>query len=631
MAWFCPAKYEKKLPDVNAAMMNLKGDLEDHVAKVTLAQFLRCNLGLATELLCGIQLAPYQLITLKAFFNRNFSLCVWGRGCSKSFIASIFCILQCIFEPNTHIIIAGPTFRTARNIFNKIDELVKGKGAELLAQAFNADLCARRNDIFEWQVNGGTIKAIPLNGEKIRGFRANILILDEFLLLSEDIINNVLKPFLTVPLNLGERLRIKQIEDDLIAQNAMTEKERFVFENNSKMICLSSASFTFEYLYTVYKLWREKIYMSQEDEEKFLSEDEKLARSTYFISQLSYEAIPKEMLDPTIIQEAKSGGSSAASFQREYGAQFTDGSDSYFSAKKMKELTIKDMHKPTMRIVGEKGKKYILSIDPSWSAAQTSDNFAMAVLEINEQAKTAGLVHCYAVAGGELRNHIQYAYYLLNYFNIVYIIVDNADGNFIQSCNESALFKQNRLNLDLIDFDSALEGVEYDMELKRVRNLYNLQAKKICVKQPFNSETIQKGAENLQKFINNNKLWFASKLTAHDQALEEAKEVDLPKSLLCSDPNNPPPDFLVDFISQQDILVEQTKSEAALIELSVSAIGHQTFDLPQFLKRIKGPKRKRKDSYTALMLGVWGAKTYFDIMDSPIDNTDYGIMPQFIA
>ena len=38
------------------------------------------------------------------------------------------------------------------------------------------------------------------------------------------------------------------------------------------------------------------------------------------------------MIDKTIIDEAQEGGSSHFSFQREYCAQFTDGSDSYFSA-----------------------------------------------------------------------------------------------------------------------------------------------------------------------------------------------------------------------------------------------------------------------------------------------------------
>ena len=179
--WYGPPKYERDLTSINEEVLKMEGSLSDKDAKMSLAKFLRSNLGLTTELLSGIKLAPFQEITLKGLMNRNFSMCVWGRGCGKTFIASVFCFLQCIFEPNTKILVAGPTFRTARFIFNNLEKMVESKGAELLGQCFGAKI--KRNDQYEWQINGGTITAIPLNGEKIRGFRANILLLDEFLLL----------------------------------------------------------------------------------------------------------------------------------------------------------------------------------------------------------------------------------------------------------------------------------------------------------------------------------------------------------------------------------------------------------------------------------------------------------------
>ena len=188
--WYAPEKYDKAYDNLNDEFLNLKGDLQDKEAKISLAKFLRANVGFTTELVSGLKLAPFQEITLKGMLNRNFSMCVWGRGCGKTFIASVFCFLQCLFEPGTKILIAGPPFRTARFIFNHLEKLVESKEAELLAQCFGAK--AKRNDQFEWLINGGSITAIPLNGEKIRGFRANVLVLDEYLLLPEDIISTVL-------------------------------------------------------------------------------------------------------------------------------------------------------------------------------------------------------------------------------------------------------------------------------------------------------------------------------------------------------------------------------------------------------------------------------------------------------
>ena len=104
--------------NLNERLLELEGELSDKEAKISLAKFLRHNLAFTTELISGIKLAPFQEITLRGLMTRNFSMCVWGRGCGKTFIASVFCFLQCIFEPRTKILIAGPTFRTARFIFN---------------------------------------------------------------------------------------------------------------------------------------------------------------------------------------------------------------------------------------------------------------------------------------------------------------------------------------------------------------------------------------------------------------------------------------------------------------------------------------------------------------------------------
>src|SRR4051812_46376551 len=231
--WFCPKKYERETVNINDELMKLEGELTDPQVKETLAKFLRHNIGYFLEIVSGVKLAHYQEITIKAFFNRDFNMCVWGRGCAKSFVAAMFCILQCVLEPGSKILIAGPTFRTARNIFNEIEKFINNPAAALLFQAFNVTPPSHKNDLLYWRLsNGSTITAIPLNGDKIRGFRANFLIIDEYLLLSEDMIKNVLMPFLFSPKNVAERMKIREIEDELIKEKVMEEHERTVFANS---------------------------------------------------------------------------------------------------------------------------------------------------------------------------------------------------------------------------------------------------------------------------------------------------------------------------------------------------------------------------------------------------------------
>jgi hypothetical protein len=598
---YCPEKYIKEVKDINAELSQLKGFLNDKEAKITLAKFLRANIGFTTELISGVKLAAYQEIHLKAMMNRNFNLCVFGRGCGKSFMAAVFCFLQCIFEPNTKILIAGPTFRTARFIFNNLEKIIQSPGAELLAQCFGVK--TKRNDQFEWQVNGGSIVAIPLNGEKIRGFRANILVLDEFLLLPEEIIKNILMPFLVAPQNIKERMEIREFEDKLIAEGLMEEKDRMIFENTSKMIALSSASYTFENLYKTYLEWCDKINSQEKGE------------ATYFVSQMGYEALPEEMIDKTIIEEAQAGGSSHSGFLREYCAQFTDGSDSYFNAKKMEECTLKNGEAPHTLMRGDPDKKYILGIDPNMSDSPNADYFAMAVMEYDEAKKQGILVHTYAGLGN-LKNHVNYLYYILTNFNIVFMILDNAGADtFLSACNESSLFKARSMEIKTFDFNTELENQEYESELKKARHQYNLQDKKIAFNQVFTTTFIRKANEYLQACIDYKRVWFASRTGSDENAFNNTISLNIPLELMKVEDKK---DWtLLDFIENQDDFIYQTKKQCVLIEHSSTSRGTQSFDLPQHLKRSVSANKARKDNYSAFMLANWAVKCYNDIMSSP--------------
>lgn len=604
--WYAPEKYSKPFVNLNEEFLKLSGGLNDTEAKITLIKFLRANLSFTVELLTGIKLSPYQEVTLRGMLNRNFSMCVWGRGCGKTFVASVFCILQCIFEPGTKILVAGPTFRTARFIFNNIEKICESRGAELLLQAFGSK--SKRNDQYEWSINGGSIVAIPLNGEKIRGFRANVLVLDEYLLLSEDIIKTVLMPFLVAPQNMKERLEVRAMEDALITKGLMKEEERIVFENTSKMIALSSASYSFENLYKTYKEWTDKIYSPERES------------ATYFISQMSWESLPEHMIDKTIVEEAQNGGTSHSSFQREYCAQFTDGSDSYFSAKKMHDCTIADGQEPTTQIVGGKGKKYILSIDPSFSNSPTSDFFAMAVVELDDEFNQSTLVHNYAVAGGDLKDHIKYLHYLVQNFDLEMIIIDNAGYQFIDAANESEFFRNSSVELKFFEFDSDKEGAEYEAEIKKVKRLYNKGLGVKVFKQVFTSEFIRKANVQLQGSIDHQKIWFASKTAANGRAFDKSANARINVELTGSE-------SVLDLIEIQDTLIYSVKKQCALIEVKSTAKGTQTFDLPQHLKRSNSPTRARKDNYTALMLANWAVKCYYDVISMREEQSNFTFVP----
>ena len=592
----CPAKYERIIPNVNQEMMALTGDLEDKQAKVTLARFLRANIGLTTELVSGKHLAPYQEIILKAWFNRHFSLNVLGRGLSKSWLAGLFAALFPIFEPNTNILVAGPTFRTARMVFDYMEGIITAKEAGLLQQCFTAEP-SHKNDLYSWKINGGSVLAIPLSGERIRGFRCNVLILDEFLLLSEEMVKSVLMPFLVSPRNLGKKLREAKRNQGLPKKE---DFESLFAENSFKLIALSSASYTFENLYKVFCEWIAEIF----SEEK--------PKATYFVCQLGYEAVPPEMVESGIIEEAKKGGAANASFRREYGAEFTDGNEGYFSAIKMATCTIPDGEEPHLKLRGHPEKKYILSIDSNLSNSPTADYFAMAIMELDEEKRISTLVHNYANAGGNLKDHLSYYYYLLKAFRPVLIIIDNAGSReVIEGGNETQEFLDARINIKYLEkWDSGMTDQDYNKMLAETKREYNAESGRICIRIPFGvGDFIRRSNEHLQASIDYKKVWFASRIRPIDHVYAKVSET-FPSYL-----KHPTFESAGKMIDAQDILINEVKRQCALIEVKTNPQGHQTFDLPAHLKRSQTANKARKDNYTAMLLGAWGVKAYWDMQD----------------
>jgi hypothetical protein len=53
---------------------------------------------------------------------------------------------------------------------------------------------------------------------------------------------------------------------------------------------------------------------------------------------------------------------------------------------------------------------------------------------------------------------------------------------------------------------------------------------------------------------------------------------------------------MIDFVEHQFDMLNLTKTECSLIQITTSSGGTQNFDLPPSLKRQTGPEKARKDS-----------------------------------
>lgn len=523
----------------------------------------------------------------------------------NSFVAGLFVGLYAIFNPGVKIGIASKSFRQSKIIFKNLEDLTKTAKGSFLKQCIAK--INHGSDAWEMQFkNNSRVVCIPLgDGGKIRGYRFDVMVIDELLLLSDQTINEVIRPFLVVNSDPKMKLNIEKAIQVLKQNGEISEEDiKTITPAGKKLIGLTSAAYKFEYLYALYQNYIDSI------RSKYDPESEK--KISHAIFQLSYKAAPEGLMNKSQIDEARAT-MSAAQFSRELESQFTDDSSGFFSAQKMKLATIPDGQQPCTRITGDPNKKYILSIDPNYSDNEGSDHFAMALTELNEESKSGVLVHAYATAKSNIAARARYVAYLFKHFNIVFVIVDNAGGTkFVGDINESEELKSMGINLKFMIEPSFATG-DYFEELKKARNEYNLTNHKICYAQLFNEgQWIRTANEHLQACIENQKIMFASSPTENDYYLQLKSKIGIQDLDYDSEMPDDLTQKLNEFIEHQQYLINLTKTECALIEVVTSPQGKQTFDLPRNLKGSSGPDKARKDSYSALLLNNWGIKCYFD-------------------
>ncbi len=621
--WIAGEQRKDNFKDYNHEVKLLSGNLNDIEAKITLAKFLKSNIGMTLKLISGFDMFNIQEVLIKAILNRDVSLIVAGRGFSKSTIISILSILYPILYPNSKICLISSNFRSSRRIMEEAEKIVNRKEAALLRSCFPEDM-RKSNDIYKWRLsNGSEIFSLPLStGNGLRGTRAGALFLDEYLNLSSEIVNTILTPFLTVKQNVEDEIKIRRIEDELILKGVITEKDRISFPRN-KLAAFSSASYTFQYLYEVYSKYLDNINAPPQFENTIE------APPTYFVARLSYEVLDNETLfDKTQINAAMSqGGENSDYFRREYKGLFSSGNDGFFSAKTLHNSTVAVGDYPTTQIKGDKENTYLLSIDPSYSSQKSSDQFGMQLYLLNNNERKIILTHNYARVGGDITQHFQYLTYLLKYFNIVFIVIDSSGDEMVKGYNESSIAAEAGFKLDFFDVDCDTDdATQYFQEIKKMKNQYNILNKRIVLAQKFNSSngSIRRMNENLKNQLEAGKVWFASPAAANESEFTKQINIHLPIEFKDNDDKvlN-----TIDFIELQDSLIKECKNQISLIEVRSSGTGSSnlTYDLPQSLRRLTSKNRPRRDLYTCCLMGTWAARLYFDLLftDSRPQNVEY--------
>ena len=161
---------------------------------------------------------------------------IGSRGIGKSFLSAVFCVIRCILYPGTKICIASGTRGQSINVLEKIMLELKPNSPELAAEIDEKESKINGTNAQIVFKNSSYIKVVTAS-DSARGNRANLLLLDEFRMIAKDVIDTILRKFLT-------QKRMPRYEE-------LTKEERkaeYAKEKNKTMY-LSSAYFVDHWSY----------------------------------------------------------------------------------------------------------------------------------------------------------------------------------------------------------------------------------------------------------------------------------------------------------------------------------------------------------------------------------------------
>lgn len=183
-----------------------------------------------------LNLHTFQKILLAMMNWSSTTVFIGSRGVGKTFLSAVFCVIRCILYPGTKICIASGTRGQALGVLEKIMLELKPNSPELAAEIDERQTKLNGTNAQIVFKNSSYIKVVTA-GDSSRGNRANLLILDEFRLISKDVIDTILRKFLT--------------QKRMPAYEKLTKEERkleYAKEKNKTMY-LSSAYFVDHWSY----------------------------------------------------------------------------------------------------------------------------------------------------------------------------------------------------------------------------------------------------------------------------------------------------------------------------------------------------------------------------------------------
>jgi len=273
------------------------------------AAFYRANPHRFAKDFLLLDLKLFQKILLYMMFIMDYFMYIASRGQGKTLLASVFCTIRCILYPGTRICIASGKRGQAQEVIDKIVDILIPKSPYL------------RNEIAKYNKGGldysitfkNTSKIVVVTaGESGRHNRANILIVDEYRMVPKNIVDTILRKFLTAPRQPGY----------------LSKPEYRHLKEQNKELYFSSAYFKKHWAWEKTNTYAENLL---DDTKK------------YFVCSLPYQlALSEDLLDPiSVANEMSESDFNEISWIMEMGAEFWgESEDAFFNYESLIETRL---------------------------------------------------------------------------------------------------------------------------------------------------------------------------------------------------------------------------------------------------------------------------------------------------
>jgi len=499
-------------------------------------EFYRTDPVMAAYNLLRVDLASIQRVILRDMWFKNFTITVMGRGGGKTFLLGVNAVLHCLLYPGYRVGLISSSFRQAKYIFAEIEKLYTR--SSIFREACEkrpvrgSDNCNVRFKGTD-NSNGSYIEALPLgvDGAKIRGSRFYLIEVDELAQVPTTILDMVVRPMAAVTLEPMEKVRYRERMEKLIKAGLATEDD-VMEQAANKMIMTSSGYFKFNHMWN-----RMKSYWHAMKEEG--------KKTKYAVHQVPYQMMPKGFLDEENIKEAKRTMASIE-FMMEYEAVMVSDSDGFFKASLLDSCTLGSNF--SVRLNGERGKEYVLGIDPSQGGAASC---GFVLIELGSPNKIVFVRGLKKRTTQEMTTYVQK---LADDFNVIRIFMDSQGGG--------------KAIRDLLQEGYNKRTPILDMDDENTKN---------------------RDGKRILRLINPAPLWIAD-ANFDTLALLENKSLRFPTI----------PSSGSDVEEKLYEEIKLLKSQMLNIIITETGRGVRHFDTPK--------KGQNKDLYSALILAAWGVR-----------------------